>query len=170
MQQLVFVAARGPLCAVVFHFYSPCAAMPISYCPGNTGSHRSIDNGSRGSSTWSCVFPDALRPSFPQVIPKPAPSVCSWNRPVVTSSTAVPTLTQRAGHPGQNPDVSRVPAIPAFSGRKRDAGNVSDLIYPLPHARQAGTLADVLHKGRKKFRQDFPERGNSVACRAFGGV
>ena len=139
-----------------------------SCCPDTIGPHRSIDDDSRGSSTWSCVFPDALRPSSPQVIPKQVPSVCSRNRPVVTSSTAVPTLTQRAGHLERNPCASRVPAIPEFPGQWCDERNVSTLIYAFLRARYAGTLAAALHKGSKIFSRDFPERGQPVAFHGIG--
>jgi len=168
MLKIAFAAARGPRCALLFHFYSPTAAIPISFCPDDPGSRWPIDESSRGSLTWSCVFPVALRPSFPQMIPKLVPSVCSWNRPVVTSPTAVPTLTQRAGHPERNPGASRVPAIAGFPCQWRDGRNVSTLIYAFPRARYAGTLAVALHKGSKKFSRDFPGRGQPVAFHGTG--
>lgn len=97
-----------------------------------------------------------------------AGSVCSRNRPVVTSSTAVPTLTQRAGHLERNPGVSRVPAISGFPRQWCDERNVSTLIYAFPRARYAGTLAAALHKGSKIFSRDFPERGQPVAFHGIG--
>ena len=97
-----------------------------------------------------------------------AGSVRSRNSPVVTSSTAVPTLTQRAGHLERNPGVSRVPAIHGFPRQSCDERNVSTLIYAFLRARYAGTLAAALHKGSKIFSRDFPERGQPVAFHGIG--
>lgn len=56
------------------------------------------------------------------------------NRPVVTSSTAVPTLTQRAGHLERNRGAARVPAMPVRPGPGLDTQNVSKLIYVFSQA------------------------------------
>lgn len=143
--------------------------MPISCCPEDTGSQRSFDECLRSESTWSCVFPDALRPSFPQEIPKPVPSVFCRNRPVVTSSIAVPTLTQRAGHLERNRGASRVPAMPVRPGPGPDTQNVSKLTYVFPQASSAGMPAAALRQGAKISARDFPERVMRPALPATAG-
>jgi hypothetical protein len=120
-------ASRGVLWSFIFipHML-PCRFLIALTIPGLLG-----------HSTKSCPVdrPGARvhrrAPAFLSAGDSEAGSVrLCWNRPVVTSSTAVPTLTQRAGHPERNPGASSVPGMPVRFGPRRDARNVSKLIYP----------------------------------------
>lgn len=65
------------------------------------------------------------------------------NRPVIASSTAVPTLTQRADQRERNRSAARLTPICRLAHRQRGARNVSDLIYA---ARAVGACRHTCHR------------------------
>jgi hypothetical protein len=96
----------------------------------------------------------------------PVRFVIRRNRPVVTSSTAVPRLTQRAGHIARNPYASTVSAIPVFRGAGRNVENVSDLICVRSDAAEPECALRLCARGKKNFVGIFPNarRRSPAAC------
>lgn len=127
---LTRLAIRDVLWSFIFiPHVLPCRFLIALKRPGLSGRSTTVAAVDR---TGAACTPTRSGPTFSAGDSRAGSAACCPNRPVVTSSTAVPTLTQRADHPGRNRGAPRVSAIHPASRQSPGRRNVSTLIYAAP--------------------------------------
>jgi len=116
------------------------------------------------------VFIVALRPFFPQVIPKRVPSDFAGTARSSPRRLPCQRLRKEQATPNEIQAHQAFPACPCASARGAMREMFQNWSIPPAPALHAGTPAAALQQGSKFFSRDFPEHVTPLGRRDIGGT